>query len=130
MNYAGPREAIFDAIVRKNQGCTHFIIGRDHAGVKDYYDGYASQRIFEKIGNLGITPMFYNYSFYCVQCDGMTSEKICPHDEDLLIHPSGTAIRETIEAGETPSQKMMRPEVASCIMHHDQPFVSEPNKEE
>jgi len=129
MNYAGPREAIFDAIVRKNQGCSHFIVGRDHAGVGDYYDGYASQRIFETIGNIGITPLFYNYSFFCKACDGMASEKVCPHREEEQIHPSGTRIREIIQSGSLPSEKMMRPEVAEEIMKSDQAFVAQTNTE-
>lgn len=124
MNYAGPREAVFDSIVRKNQGCSHFIVGRDHAGVGDYYDGYASQRIFDDIKDIGIQPMFYNYSFYCERCDGMTSEKLCPHDEDYQIHPSGTEIRELLEKKTMPSEKMIRPEVARLVMHRDQPFVT------
>jgi len=124
MNYAGPREAVFDSIIRKNQGCSHFIVGRDHAGVGDYYDGYASQRIFDQIDHIGIEPMFYNYSFYCERCDGMTSEKLCPHDEDDQIHPSGTEIRELLKAKTMPSEKMIRAEVAQSVMHRDRPFVT------
>lgn len=127
MNYAGPREAVFDAIVRKNHGCTHFIVGRDHAGVGDYYDGYASQRIFSDVGDLGITPLFYTYSFYCNRCDGMASEHTCPHDDKVRVHPSGTEIRELITSGSLPSEKMMRSEVASQVSGYDQPFVEEPS---
>lgn len=123
MNYAGPREAVFDSIIRKNQECTHFIVGRDHAGVGDYYDGYASHRIFDKIDDIGIEPMFYNYSFYCERCDGMTSEKLCPHARDDQIHPSGTEIRKLLEAGTIPSEKMIRPEVAQSVVNQDRPFV-------
>ncbi|MFB6187207.1 MAG: sulfate adenylyltransferase [Halobacteriaceae archaeon] len=123
MNYAGPREAIFDAIVRKNQGCTHFIIGRDHAGVGDYYGGFEAQRIFQEIGDLGITPLFYNYSFYCRECDGMASEKICPHSDEKRVYPSGTKIRNMIQSGSRPSEKIMRPEVTECIMSADTPFI-------
>jgi sulfate adenylyltransferase len=125
MNYAGPREAVFDALVRKNQGCSHFIIGRDHAGVGDYYGGFEAQRIFREIEDIGITPLFYNYSFYCHKCDGMTSEKICPHHEDDQIHPSGTKIRNMIQSGSQPSEKIMRPEVAQYVMGVKEPFVSE-----
>lgn len=123
MNYAGPREAVFDALVRKNQGCSHFIVGRDHAGVSDYYDNYASQNIFKEIEGVGITPLFYNYSFYCEKCDGMASEKICAHKESSQVHPSGTTIRNLIQDGELPSEKMMRPEVAEYIMDANTPFV-------
>lgn len=124
MNYAGPREAVFDALVRKNQGCSHFIIGRDHAGVGDYYGGFEAQAIFEEMGDIGIQPMFYNYSFYCERCDGMTSEKICPHGDNQQIHPSGSRIRAMIQDRTEPSEKMMRPEVAKYIMDQPKPFVS------
>jgi len=123
MNYAGPREAVFDALVRKNQGCSHFIIGRDHAGVGNYYGGFEAQQIFEEMTDIGITPLFYNYSFYCHKCDEMTSEKICPHDDEHQIHPSGTKIRNMIQSGTEPSEKIMRPEVAKYIMEADEPFI-------
>jgi len=123
MNYAGPREAVFDALVRKNQGCTHFIIGRDHAGVGDYYGGFEAQSIFRELTEIGIQPLFYNYSFYCRRCDGMTSQKICPHKKDQQVHPSGTKIREMIQSGSEPSEKIMRPEVAQFVMEVDNPFV-------
>jgi sulfate adenylyltransferase len=129
MRYAGPREAIFDAIVRKNQGCTHFVVGRDHAGVQDYYDGFDAHRIFDDIEDIGIEPLFYSYSFYCHQCDGMVSEKICPHDDDRQVHPSGTRIRGLIEAGDQPSEKMMRPEVATYLLESDSPFVERSDPE-
>jgi sulfate adenylyltransferase len=125
MRYAGPREAIFDAIVRKNQGCTHFVVGRDHAGVGDYYHEFGAQRIFDDIADIGIQPLFYDYSFYCHTCDGMTSEKICPHGSEEQVHPSGSKIRSLISSDERPSAKMMRPEVASYIMDTDEPFVTE-----
>lgn len=125
MRYAGPREAVFDALVRKNQGCTHFVVGRDHAGVGDYYDEFGAQEIFERIGEVGIDVMRYDYAFYCERCDGMTSEKVCPHDETVQIHPSGTKIRKQIRAGTFPSEKIMRPEVAEYIMTVDEPFVTE-----
>ncbi|WP_256289033.1 sulfate adenylyltransferase [Halobellus inordinatus] len=125
MRYAGPREAIFDAIVRKNQGCTHFVVGRDHAGVGDYYHEFGAQRIFGDIADIGIEPLFYDYSFYCHSCDGMTSEKICPHGSEEQVHPSGSRIRSLIGEGKQPSAKMMRPEVASYVMDADEPFVTE-----
>jgi sulfate adenylyltransferase len=125
MRYAGPREAVYDAIVRKNQGCSHFIIGRDHAGVGSYYGEFDAQRIFDSIGDIGIEVLRYDYAFFCRKCDAMTSESICPHDADQQIHPSGTGIRRKIRNGERPSSKIMRPEVADYIIHADQPFVGE-----
>jgi sulfate adenylyltransferase len=125
MRYAGPREAVFDALVRKNQGCSHFVVGRDHAGVGDYYGEFDAQRIFSEIGDVGIEPVFYDYSFYCHQCDGMTSEKVCPHAEHEQVHPSGTRIRSLIQSGEVPSDKMMRPEVAEYLLNEDDPFVTQ-----
>lgn len=124
MRYAGPREAVFDALVRKNQGCTHFIIGRDHAGVEDYYDGFDAHHIFDSIGNIGIEPLLFNYSFFCKKCDSMVSEKICPHPDEQRVYPSGTKIREAIRNGERPSEKLMRPEVVSFIMDEEQTFVN------
>jgi len=130
MNYAGPREAIFDALIRKNQGCTHFIIGRDHAGVGDYYGEFEAQKEFEKMADIGITPLFYSYAFYCERCDGMTSEKICPHEEDQQVHPSGTKIRSLIRSETKPSRKIMRPEVAEYIMNVDNAFVTQSDSTE
>lgn len=125
MRYAGPREAVFDAIVRKNHGCTHFVVGRDHAGVEDYYGGFDAHAVFDDIGDIGIEPVFFHYSFYCERCDGMTSEKVCPHEDERRVYPSGTKIRELIQQGETPSDKMMREEVANAIMNLEEPFVTE-----
>jgi len=123
MRYAGPREAIFDAIVRKNQGCSHFIVGRDHAGVEDYYDEKAAQHIFEEIPDIGIELLFYDYAFYCHKCDGMCSSKTCCHDEKTRVNPSGSRIRKLIRDGERPSDKLMRPEVADFTLKTDSPFV-------
>jgi len=125
MRYAGPREAVFDAIVRKNQGCTHFIIGRDHAGVEDYYHKMAAQHVFDDIADIGIELLFYDYAFYCRQCDGMASEKTCPHDDKNQVHPSGSYIRELVLDQERPSTKLMRPEVADVVINADDPFVTE-----
>jgi len=125
MRYAGPREAIFDAIVRKNQGCTHFVVGRDHAGVKDYYGSYEAQHVFSEIGDIGIEPVFFDYSFFCRTCDGMASERICPHDEAVRVTPSGSKIRDLLQAGDNPSEKMMRPEVVATIMEFNEVFVNE-----
>lgn len=106
MRYAGPREALFDALVRKNQGCTHFIVGRDHAGTGDYYDEFGAQQIFDQIGDLGIELIFFDYAFYCHACDGMASTKICPHEDDKRVHPSGTTIRNSIREDERPSESI------------------------
>lgn len=124
MRYAGPREAVFDAIVRKNQGCTHFIVGRDHAGVGDYYHEMAAQHIFNSIPEIGIEMLFYDYAFYCHRCDGMASKKTCCHGDDDRVFPSGSRIRELIGKGEHPSDKLMRQEVAEKIMKADSPFVT------
>jgi len=125
MMYAGPREAVFDSIVRKNYGCTHFIIGRDHAGVGNYYGDFEAQDLFEAVGNIGIEPLYYHYAFYCRQCDGIVSEKICPHDGEHHLEPSGTALRETLAGGESPPPELMRPEVAETVLGLDQLFVDE-----
>lgn len=114
MLYAGPREAVFDAIVRKNHGCTHFVVGRDHAGVGDYYDDFEAQRLIANLPGIGIEPMSFPYAFYCKRCDGMASERVCPH-ESARVEPSGTRIRETLRAGDHPPEKLMRPKIAERI---------------
>jgi sulfate adenylyltransferase len=123
MMYAGPREAIFDSIVRKNHGCTHFIIGRDHAGVGNYYGDFEAQQLFDAIGNVGIEPLYYHYAFYCTKCDEIVSEKICPHDSGHHIEPSGTKLRGMISEREKPPSELMRPEVAETILSIDKPFI-------
>lgn len=123
MRYAGPREAVFDAIVRKNQGCTHFVVGRDHAGVGDYYDGFEAHDIFDDVQDLGIKPLFYTHSFYCKRCDGMSSKKLCPHERSVQTHPSGTQIREMLADNVQPPSKMMRPEVSSYLMETEPLFI-------
>jgi sulfate adenylyltransferase len=125
MMYAGPREAVFDSIVRKNHGCTHFIIGRDHAGVGNYYGDFEAQQLFDAIGNIGIEPLYYHYAFYCSNCDGIVSEKVCPHGSDSHIEPSGTKLRRTLSAGERPPPELMRPEVAETVLSLDRIFVGE-----
>lgn len=123
MRYLGPREAVFDAIVRKNYGCTHFIVGRDHAGVGNFYHSFAAHEIFSEIDSVEIEPLFFEHSFYCTRCKGMTSGKTCPHGKDERINPSGTKIRSLLEAGKHPPEEMMRAEVAEAILEFEDPFV-------
>ncbi|MGC8566491.1 MAG: sulfate adenylyltransferase [Caldisphaera sp.] len=122
MNYAGPKEAIHHAIVRKNFGATHIIVGRDHAGVGNYYGPYDSWKIFDDFPDLGITPLFIREAFYCKKCGTMTNEKICPHDESDRIRISGTQIRNMIIKGERPPDYIMRPEVVNVILSFQNPF--------
>ena len=123
MRYAGPKEAIFHAIVRKNFGCTHFIVGRDHAGVGDYYSPFAAHEIFNEFDDLEIEPILFKSFFFCKKCDGISNDKTCPHPESEYINFSGTNIRSILEKGEVPSSKLMRPEVAKTILKYEKPFV-------
>jgi len=123
MKYAGPREAIHHAIMRKNYGCTHFIVGRDHAGVGNYYGPYDAHDIFNEFPDLEIIPVFFRSFSRCTKCGSVVNDKICPHDQKYHINFSGKKIREILNNGQIPPEDMMRKEVAEEILKFKDPFV-------
>ncbi len=123
MRYAGPREAIHHAIVRKNFGCTHIIIGRDHAGVGSFYHPFAAHEIFKEFPDLDIKPIFFKSFFECKKCGSVANDKTCPHKGRDIIDFSGTEIRNLLLKGKVPSERLMRPEVSRIILKNSRPFV-------
>ncbi len=121
MRYAGPREALFHALIRRNYGCTHFIVGRDHAGVGNYYGKYDAHKIFDSVrdmGDIGITPILLYEPFYCQKCNMMATEKTCPHQENERVHMSGTYIRNILLNGGKIPENIMRKEIIQILKNH------------
>ncbi|HEY7733505.1 MAG TPA: sulfate adenylyltransferase [Nitrososphaera sp.] len=123
MRYAGPREAIHHAIMRKNFGCSHFIVGRDHAGVGSYYHPFAAHEIFKSYEDLEIQPVFFPAFYYCRKCLGYANERNCPHGIEVREELSGTKMRKMVSSGEIPAEHLMRPEIAKLIVSFKEPFV-------
>ncbi|MBU0628865.1 MAG: sulfate adenylyltransferase [Nanoarchaeota archaeon] len=119
MRYAGPKEAVFHAIIRKNFGCTHFIVGRDHAGVGKYYDKYAAHKIFDTIGDIEIEILKLMGPYFCKHCGHITTEKTCPHPPEEQIQISGTVIRDMLSKGEMPPKEFMREEISKMLSKED-----------
>lgn len=124
MRYAGPKEAIFHAIARKNYGCDHIIIGRDHAGVGNYYGPYDAHKIFDHFPDLGIEPIKFRSFSKCSKCDSVVNDKICPHPPEMHYFFAGREIRAALKSGKPPDPEVMRPEVAEVILKYENPFVS------
>jgi sulfate adenylyltransferase len=123
MRYAGPKEAIHHAIMRKNFGCSHFIVGRDHAGVGTYYQPFAAHEIFKDYPDLGIEPVFFPAFYYCKKCLSYANERNCPHGPEFREELSGTKMRKMVSSGEMPAEHLMRPEIAKLIVSFKEPFV-------
>ncbi|HEY8139444.1 MAG TPA: sulfate adenylyltransferase [Nitrososphaera sp.] len=123
MRYAGPKEAIHHAIMRKNFGCSHFIVGRDHAGVGSYYHPFAAHEIFRNYEDLEIQPVFFPAFYYCKKCLGYANERNCPHGAEVREELSGTKMRKMVSSGEIPAEHLMRPEIAKLIVSFKEPFV-------
>jgi sulfate adenylyltransferase len=123
MRYAGPKEAIHHAIMRKNFGCSHFIVGRDHAGVGNYYHPFAAHEIFKEYNDLEIEPVFFPAFYYCKRCLMYSNERNCPHGPEFREELSGTSMRKMVSLGEMPAKHLMRPEVAKIIVSYNEPFV-------
>jgi sulfate adenylyltransferase len=123
MRYAGPKEAIMHAIMRKNFGCTHFIIGRDHAGVGNYYHPFAAQEIFKEFPDIVIQPLMFPAFYYCKKCFSVANEKTCPHGKEDRLDFSGTYMRNLINTGQSPPAELIRPEVFAAIKKTSDPFV-------
>jgi sulfate adenylyltransferase len=125
MRYAGPREAIHHAIMRKNFGCTHFIVGRDHAGVGNYYPPFAAQEIFNEYPDLDIIPVIFPSFYFCKKCISYANDKTCPHGVESKEELSGTMIRQMVNLGKIPEKHLMRPEISELILKSEKPFVVE-----
>lgn len=123
MRYAGPKEAIHHAIMRKNFGCSHFIVGRDHAGVGNYYHPFAAHEIFKEYNDLEIEPVFFPAFYYCKRCLMYSNERNCSHGPEVREELSGTNMRKMVSLGEMPAKHLMRPEVAKIIVSYNEPFV-------